>query len=173
VKRLVFAAALAAALGLTVQASVAGQGPLRVVGFARIGSFHVRGGDPAAARQAFGRPARTREIRTRSCDASWPGLLISFYTLAHDRQCLADTPFGFARITRPWITDRGLRRGDTLAKAKRLYPDARRERPSFAGPRGVGLIVKLSQAIGDYGLAAIVVNGRLTTLVISDPQGGE
>jgi hypothetical protein len=34
-------------------------------------------------------------------------------------------------------------------------------------------MIKLSPAIGDYGLAAVAVNGRLTKLVISDPQGGE
>jgi len=37
----------------------------------------------------------------------------------------------------------------------------------------VGLIVKLSQAVGDYGLAGEVVNGRVVALVLSDPQGGE
>jgi hypothetical protein len=103
----------------------------------------------------------------------WSGVHVSFYTLAQDRQCAADTPFGWAEITRPWVTERGLRQGDTLAKARRLYPDARKERPSFAGEHGVGLVIKLSQAIGDYGLAAVAINGRLTKLVISDPQGGE
>ena len=170
-KRLGIVAVLA--LVTVVAAGASTQPPLRVVGFARIGAFQVRGGNPAKARAAFGRPTRTREVRTRSCELSWPGVHVSFYTLAHDRQCLADTPFGWAEVTRPWVTDRGLRKGDTLAKARRLYPDARKGRPSFAGKHGVGLIVKLSQAIGDYGLAAVAVNGRLTTLVISDPQGGE
>ena len=52
-----------------------------------------------------------------------------------------------------------------------LYPRA--VKPHFAGAGAVGLIVKLSQAVGDYGLAAKVVSGRLAALVLSDPQGGE
>jgi hypothetical protein len=103
--------------------------------------------------------------------ADLPGVHISFYTLVHDTQCRPDTPFGSARITRAWVTDRGLRQGDTVAKARRLYPRA--ERPHFAGPNAIGLIVKLSQAVGDYGLAAVVNRGRVTALAISDPQGGE
>jgi hypothetical protein len=69
------------------------------------------------------------------------------------------------------VTDRGLRKGDTVARARKLYPRA--EKPHFAGAGAVGLIVKLSQAVGDYGLAAKVVNGRVVALVLSDPQGGE
>jgi hypothetical protein len=155
------------------QAASAAQPPLRVRGFSQIGTFDVRGGNPAKARKAFGRPLKTKDIRQRSCEVSWVGVQISFYTLVHASQCRPDTPFGSARITRPWATNRGLRQGDTVAKAKRLYPDAAKARPSFAGPHAIGLIVKLSQAIGDYGLAAVVDHGRLKTLVISDPQGGE
>jgi hypothetical protein len=162
-----------AALAVAAPAASAPQAPLRVVGFSQIGAFHVRGGTPARARTAFGAASKTQEIRSRSCRLTWPGLTISFYTLASERQCGPRTPFGEARITRAWITDRGLRRGDTVARARRLYPDARKSRPAFSGPHGVGLIVKLSQAVGDYGLAAVAVGGRLTTLVISDPQGGE
>ncbi len=164
---------LAATLALAAQAGSAAQPPLGVLGFSRIGTFYVRGGDPAQARRAFGRPVKTQEFRSRNCRISWPGLAISFYTLVHAKQCRDDTPFEDAHISRPWVTDRGLRQGDTVAKAKRLYPDASKEQPSFAGLHAVGLIVKLSQAIGDYGLAAVVDHGRLETLVISDPQGGE
>jgi hypothetical protein len=168
-----------ALLGLVVavvgpaQAASAAQPPLRVVGFSRIGAFQVHGGTVARARSSLGRPARTQDIRQRSCEVSWPGLHISFYTLVHDTQCRPDTPFGSARVTRPWVTERGLRQGDTVAKARRLYPAAAGKQPSFAGPHAVGLIVKLSQAVGDYGLAATVDHGRVTALVISDPQGGE
>jgi hypothetical protein len=163
---------VAVVAGVAHAASVA-QPPLRVVGFSRIGAFHVPGGNPAQARKAFGRPLKTNEIRQQSCEMSWSGVQISFYTLVRDTQCRPDTPFGSARVTRPWVTDRGLRQGDTVARARRLYPDAGKRRPSFAGPHAVGLIVRLSEAIGDYGLAAIVDQGRLKTLVISDPQGGE
>jgi hypothetical protein len=170
VKRTALLALLAAVIGLT-QAASAAQPPIRVVGFQRIATFKVHGGTVATAGQMFGRPTKAQDIRGRSCELTWPGVHISFYTLAHDTQCRPDTPFGSARITRAWVTDRGLRQGDTVAKARRLYPRA--ERPHFAGRNAVGLIVKLSQAVGDYGLAALVNRGRVTALVISDPQGGE
>ena len=169
-KGIAFLGLAAAFIGLTQGASAA-PGPIRVVGFQRIGTFQVHGGTVAEARAAFGRPTKSQDIRGRSCELTWPGVQISFYTLSHDTQCRPDTPFGSARITRAWVTDRGLRQGDTVAKARRLYPRA--ERPHFAGPKAVGLTVKLSQAVGDYGLAAVVNRGKLTALVISDPQGGE
>jgi hypothetical protein len=170
VKRIALVGLSVAVLGAAYAASAA-QPPIRVVGFQRIGTFKVHGGTVGLARKAFGRPAKIRDVRSRSCEVTWPGVHISFYTLAHDTQCRADTPFGSAQITRAWVTDRGLRKGDTVAKARRLYPSV--ARPHFAGPHAVGLIVKLSQAVGDYGLAVIVDRGKVTALVISDPQGGE
>ena len=81
-------------------------------------------------------------------------------------QTLSDS----ATITRPWVTDRGLRQGDSLARAKALYPSARKAKPNAAN---IDLVVKFSQAIGPYGLTARVVHGHVTTLDIIDPQGGE
>lgn len=169
-RRCVLLGLVAAAVCLG-QAASAAEPPIRVVGFSQIGMFKVRGGNPAKARAAFGRPASMKNTPNRDCLMGWPGIRISFYTLAHAEQCRPDTPFGNATITGTWVTDRGLRKGDTLAKARRLYPRA--ENPHFAGPGAVGLIVKLSQAVGDYGLAAKVVGGRVAALVLSDPQGGE
>jgi hypothetical protein len=173
VKAGVFVVVLAAAMAVAAGAGSANQPPLRVIGFAQIGTLHVRGSNPAAARVAFGRPSRTVERTERSCEMFWPGLQLSFYTLVHPTQCRPDTPFGGATITRPWVTDRGLRQGDTVEKARKLYPVGSKRKPYFAGTHALGLIVRLSQAIGDYGLAAKVANGRVTALVISDPQGGE
>ena len=159
------------ALVLVGSASAA-QPPLRVVGFSTIGTYRVDGGTLGTARIAFGRPAQMRAPKG-SCQLAWPGLTIGFYTLLHDKQCTPDSAFSDARITRAWVTDRGLRQGDTVARAKALYPAARKARPSFARPGSVGLVVRLSPAIGDYGLAAEVADGRVTALVLSDPQGGE
>ena len=169
-RRCVLLGFVAAAVCLS-QAASAAEPPIRVVGFSQIGTFKVRGGNPAKARAAFGRATSTKNTPNRDCLMGWPGIRISFYTLAHAKQCQPDTPFGIATITGIWVTDRGLRKGDTLAKARKLYPRA--EKPHFAGPSAVGLIVKLSQAVGDYGLAAKVVSGRVVALVLSDPQGGE
>ena len=155
-----------------VGSAAAAQPAIRVVGFSQLGPYKVDGGTLGAARAAFGRPAQMRTPKG-SCQLAWPGLTIGFYTLLHDKQCTPDSAFSDARVTRPWVTDRGLRQGDTVARAHSLYPAARKARPSFARPGSVGLIVRFSPAIGDYGLAAEVANGRVTALVLSDPQGGE
>jgi hypothetical protein len=149
----------------------AGRAPIVVKDFARIGSFQVSGGGPAGARRAFGTPASERETKT-DCTITWPGLQISFYTLAHDRQCRDYSAFGTATITGPWVTDRGLHQGDSVARAKLLYVDARKQGGGNTA-KSLGLIVMLSPAIGDYGLSVEVRNGHVTALVIDDPQGGE
>jgi hypothetical protein len=160
------------AVSLATSASAA-EPPIHVVGFSRIGTFKVHGGNPARATAAFGKPTSMLNTPNRDCVMSWPGISISFYTLAHAKQCQPDTPFGGATITRSWVTDRGLRKGDTVAKARRLYPVGSKLKAHFGGPHSIGLIVRLSQAVGDYGLAAKVLDGRVTALLISDPQGGE
>lgn len=161
-------AAVAAAL-LAAQSATATDTPLLVVGFSKIGDFKVRGGNPRQANGIFGKPARVLETDT-FCEEYWQGLRIGFYTLFEKKQCAPGTPFDSATISRPWVTDRGLRQGDTLAKAKRLYPSARKAKP---GAKKVDLVVRLSQAIGPYGLTARVKSGPVTTLDIIDPQGGE
>lgn len=167
-RRLALAAALAA-LALTALPASAADPPLLVVGFSKIGTFTVSGGTPAAAFRAFGKPTRTHETKS-FCEHSWPGLRISFYTLLDRKQCLPGTPFESATITRNWVTDRGLRKGDPVAKAKALYPSARKAK---AGAANIDLVVRFSQAIGPYGLTGRVSNGRVTALDILDPQGGE
>jgi hypothetical protein len=120
VTRIALLPVLAATLALAAQAASAPQPPLRVLGFSRVGTLHVRGGDPAQARRAFGRPVKTQEFRATNCRISWPGLAISFHTLVHAKECRDDTPFRDAHITRQWVTNHGLRQGDTVAKARKL-----------------------------------------------------
>ena len=145
--------------------------PLPVHGTDSIGAFTVHHGTLGKARAVFGRPTSMNQEKG-GCAVAWPGLRIRFYTLFHDDQCRADSSFESAEITRAWRTERGLWQGDTLARARTLYPKARTVRRAF-GPTALGLAVRFSQAIGDYGLAARTQNGRVTTLVLLDPQGGE
>src|SRR4051795_6930223 len=143
--RLLAIAALAAAL-LAAQSATATQSPLLVVGFSKIGEFKVQGGHPSQANSIFGKPARILETDT-FCEEYWQGLRIGFYTLFEKKQCAPGTPFDSATISRAWVTDRGLHQGDTLAKAKRLYPSARKAKP---GAKNIDLVVRFSQAIGPY-----------------------
>lgn len=162
-------ATLAAALAVAVSAATASEPPLLVVGFSKIGALKVRGATPGLAKKAFGKPVRVRDDRD-SCTYFWPGVEIGFYSLVRDEQCVDGNSFGAATISGPWVTDRGLRKGDSVAKAKRLYPPARKAR---AGASTISLVVRFSQAIGEYGLTAKVSHGRVVTLYIDDPQGGE
>lgn len=166
---LVRVAALVTIAAAVVPAARAAPTPIRVQGLERIGAFKIVGG-PADARRAFGKPTSQRDSGS-DCTLTWPGLEISFYTLRYKRQCRDDAAFGAATITRPWVTDRGLRRGDPVSRAKRLYPDARKAGRNLGA--GVGLIIKYWAAIGNVGLAAEVRDGRVTNLVIDYPLGGE
>lgn len=161
--------AAVAALTVATGAASATSPPILVVGFAKIGAFAVTGGTPTSARAAFGRPTAVKPYKD-SCTLTWPGIEIGFYTLLDKPQCAAGTPFGSATVTRAWVTDRGLRRGDSVVRAKQLYPAARKAKP---GASTINLVVRFSQAIGEYGLRARVSHGRVTTLDIDDPQGGE
>ena len=145
--------------------------PLPVHGTDGIGSFRVHGGTLASARAVFGAPSSMRQEHGGGA-VTWPGLKIRFYTLLHDRQCRTDSSFESAEVSRPWRTDRGLRQGGTVSRARSLYPKARTVRRTF-GPTALGLAVRFSPAIGDYGLAARTLDGKVTTLVLLDPQGGE
>ncbi len=155
----------------STQAATAARSPILVVGFSKIGTFEVDGGNPVLARKAFGAPKKITDV-DQSCLFTWPGVQIDFYTLVYKDQCGARSAFSNATITRPWVTERGLRQGDPVAKAKRLYPQARKAGRNL-GVGGVGLIIKTFAAIGDYGLSAGVKNGRMTSLFIFYPQGGE
>ena len=167
--KIIRSAALLLAATLVGMANAA-TGPTVVKGFARIGTFQVQGGVIASARSAFGTPSGQTQTSS-DCTLRWPGLTISFYTLANDKQCGSHSAFGEAKIAGPWVTDRGLRQGDPVSRAKQLYADARK--PGSSTASSIGLIVKTSPAIGDYGLSAVVAHGRLTALLIEDPQGGE
>lgn len=158
-----------AAIALTALPASAAEPPLLVVAFSKVGGMNIRGATPAKAAAVFGKPAKTTE-HVAFCELNWVGLRMTFYTLFDDKQCAAKTPFDTVTVTRNWITDRGLRKGDSVAKAKALYPAARKAKP---GARNLDLVVRFSQAVGPYGLTARARGGRVVALDIYDPQGGE
>jgi hypothetical protein len=145
-------------------------GPIHVQGHAAIGAYKIQHGSFAGAVRVFGKPLAQKQEKG-GCAVRWRGLQIRFYTLFHDQQCRRDSSFESARVTGAWTADRRLRRGDTLARMRDLYP--RSSKAKVLGLPAYWLARKFSQAIGDYGLAVQVVNGRTGDLVILDPQGGE
>ena len=157
-----------ASLALLWSAAAGAAPTLKVTGLTTIGSFAVNGGDPVSAQAAFGKPAHTSETGS-SCTMTWSVIEIGFYTLLDTAQCGPNSAFDEATVTGAWVTDRGLHRGDTIAKARQLYPKAKKT--SFVA--GLGLVVKFSPAIGDYGMGVRTKEGHVTDLVVFNPQGGE
>jgi hypothetical protein len=159
---------LVSALLVAVPAGAARE-PVLVRGYTQIGSYEVRGGNIEAATAAFGTPTKVTP-HSAFCIVNWPGIRVSFSTVLSDQQCVSKSFFDDALITGPWVTDRGLKQGDTLTRALKLYPKARK---GLVDSYGYGLIVVLSQAVGSYGLGVDVKNGHVTTLVVLFPQGGD
>jgi len=170
VRRLLAAAAVAAVVASG--ASAAG-GPSRVIrGDYRIGDYAVKAdGTLAGAIRAFGRPSASRRSGAY-CHASWRalGVRAEFYNLADANPCLpAKGYFSVASMTgRGWLTASGLRIGDSVADARRLYPHAERHGSSL------WLVARFTQATGRYaGLAARLAGGRVAALVVTYEAGGE
>jgi hypothetical protein len=110
---------------------------IRVVGVDRIGGFRpaVGQGTVAHALRALGAPSGRARIPVGGygdCALRWRsrGLVMSFYSLgipegrAIGGRCYTDLKFAYARISGPWVTDRGLRRGDPVERAFDRYPRA-------------------------------------------------
>ena len=116
-RRCVLLGLVAAAVCLG-QAASAAEPPIRVVGFSQIGAFKVRGGNPAKARAAFGRPTSTRNTPNRDCLMGWPGIRISFYTLAQASSAGRTRPSGSRRSREP---------GSPTAASERATRSPRRE----------------------------------------------
>jgi hypothetical protein len=144
--------------------------PVHVQGHAAIGGYRIKNGSFAGAVKVFGKPLAQRQEKG-GCAVRWRGLQIRFYTLFRTQQCRPDSSFESASVTGAWIAGHGLRRGDTLARVRTLYPHTRKA--TVLGRSAYWLDRSFSQAIGDYGLAVAVRNGRAADLIVLDPQGGE
>jgi hypothetical protein len=147
----------------------------------RIGSYYVNspqnaGRSYAAAVRAFGRPTslRPNAYQTNRCTGSWPslGLTITFETEAPQPCSATKLALSFwagATIrARLWRTDRGLRVGDSLAKLRRLYPDAQVRKTTAVETRWVLVSVPGEVAPVIY-LEARVLHGRV--IVLDVPPG--
>lgn len=160
------ALAVAVLAALVVPVAHGAADPVRVKGIEQIGALRILPSAPADARRVFGKPLSTAKSE-QGCSLRWTGLSIGYYTLLDKNPCV-DGSFESAAVSRDWVTDRGLRRGDTLARAKALYPRWR-----SGGKTSIWLIARNSPAIGVYGLSARIREGRLVTLDLYNPQGGE
>ena len=154
-----------------------------VRGDTKIGAYAVRAdGSLGGAIRAFGRPTTTRHTFGRgTCRAVWTrhGLTIDFYNLGGGDACQPrDGRFSRAFLRGDhWMTTKRLRVGDSVAKLRRLYPDApfRRGEPRLS-PSGYWLLTRRS-VFGDGseypGLLAEVSRRRVVGFQVRFPAGGD
>lgn len=126
-----------------------------------LGGWHVRAHPefPRAVR-ALGAPSHVKNPDIPGCEATWKrlGLRIQFesFGIAHGcREGKAQSAVVKGHRGRvSWRTQLGLRVGDSFAKLKRLYPDARRK------PGARVIVYQDEPAIGDGSIITAVIRQR-------------
>ena len=169
--------ALGAALALATPAVGAGTGTSLVIVTSGPRAQHRIGGylvarDPGrsypAAVKAFGLPSARAPGGAGSCTVRWQGLgLAMTFSSSEPAPCASSRLgrsvwFGATASGVRWRTDRGLAVGDSLARLRRLYPQAYlRARPSPAA----WILVWIRGEVGPtVYLQATLRSGRVTAL---------
>ena len=167
-----------AALALIVVAAAAGTAaadaaaPLRVIqGDRAVGGLRIADATLADARARFGAPTTTRREPPYGCVATWRalGLTLFFLELSDRNPCTVGMALRATVTSRgAWRTSKGLRKGDSIARLRLLYPGAR-HRSGFGPWTGYWLVTRRSCELGGFqpypGLLARVRNGRVSALV--------
>jgi hypothetical protein len=162
---LIAAAALSAVVPPSV-AAAAGR-PFVLTDDRYVGTFHVA---PAAhptlraARRAFGQPSGLSGDRS-TCTGRWGRIeLVGLFTTfggPYATRCDGRLALQVVRVFSPrWRTDRGLRVGQSLARARRLYPRGRMT--DWYGARAYGL--RFRNLFGNRTVTLVAVIGRGTSV---------
>jgi hypothetical protein len=148
----------------------------------RLGSYryyHLNPGPVTSyedAVETFGRPSsRSTENPERSnlCTVRWRrlGLEMGFANAPPDPCRLARLGnaawYGATVYSRRWQTERGLRVGDSVARLRDLYPNARFSENSPPHPPSWGLVWEGTDETAGYSLSANVWDGRVVAIVVS------
>ena len=135
------------------------------------GGIRIARSTPTDVRKLFGAPSTSRATSPQSCVQSWKGarLAVHFFTF-EGKPCSAGVALIVTVTGRTaWRTAVGLRVGDTAARLRTLYPQARL-RTGFAGDSGYWLVTRQVCAEvggGSYpGLLARMQRGRVSALVV-------
>jgi hypothetical protein len=146
--------------------------PYVVQGDTSVGGVRIARADLADARARFGATSAARRDGP-SCIASWRrlGLTLAFLDLSGGNPCRAGILVRATITSRgAWRTGKGLRKGDSVARLRRLYPHASYRR-HIAPWTGYWLVTRRACELGGYepfpGLLARVRNGRVAALVAS------
>ena len=162
-----------AALSLSVVGAAAEPPSIVIRGDYKIGQFPVKGdGTLGGLITAFGEPA-ARAHTSWGCLARWPavGLAVNLYNLGGFDPCSRHGNFHDAVLTgRLWVTAKGLRIGDSLARLQTLFPRAR----AYGAWRW---LVARYYPVGTPGyypwLEAKIVRGHVTAFRVQYPAGGD
>ncbi|HET9507743.1 MAG TPA: hypothetical protein VFO81_07355 [Gaiellaceae bacterium] len=168
--RAVLATVVAAAAAGTAAADAAA--PLRVIqGDRAVGGLRIADATLADARARFGAPTATRREPPYGCVATWRalGLTLLFLELSDRNPCAAGVMLRATVTSRgAWRTSKGLRKGDSIARLRLLYPRAA-HRSGFGPWTGYWLVTRRSCELGGFqpypGLLARVRNGRVAALI--------
>jgi hypothetical protein len=155
------------AVGAVVAGSAVAAAPFTIQADHRVGGLAVGRGTRAQAIARFGLPTSIQP-GTQTCNVTWKplGLRISFLDFAG----IACRDGGAVKLTitnrAHWRTGVGLRVGDSVARAKALYPKAK-----LHAPEGWWLVARKScKETGGQpypGLLARVHAGHVTALVVT------
>ena len=161
------------AAAATASAASAAPAPYVLHGDTSVAGLRIGRADLADARVRFGAPSTTRREQGVACVAAWPriGLTLSFLDLSGGNPCATG---GLIRATvtsrGTWRTSKGLRKGDSVARLRQLYPGARYRRHIHAWT-GYWLVTRRACELGGFepfpGLLARVRDGRVTALVVA------
>ena len=170
--RLAVLLALAAA-ALTASTAPAAVTPYVIQGDRSVGGVRIARADLADARARFGAPSATRRDGPAACIASWRrlGLTLAFLDLSGRNPCRTGILVRATITSRgAWRTGKGLRKGDSVTRLRRLYPQASYRR-HIAPWTGYWLVTRRACELGGYepfpGLLARVRDGRVVALVAS------
>lgn len=164
---------LVLALGALSGTAAAAPDPYVIQGDTTVAGLRIARADLADARARFGAPSTTRRVQGVECLASWRrlGLVLAFLELSGGDPCRAGTLVRATVTERGrWRTARGLRKGDSVARLRQLYPKAR-YRSGFQPWRGWWLVTRRACELGGFepfpGLLARVRDGRVTAIVVA------
>ncbi len=162
---------LLVAAAATAPSASAAPAPYVLQGDTNVGGVRISRADLSDARARFGAPTTTRREQTIACVAHWRriGLTLTFLDLSGRNPCTTGILIRATVTSRgAWRTGKGLRKGDSVARLRRLYPKATYRRHITAWT-GYWLVTRRACELGGYepfpGLLARVRNGRVTALV--------
>ena len=170
--RLAILLALGAA-ALPAASATAALTPYVIQGDRSVGGVRIARADLADARARFGAPTAARREGPAACSASWRrlGLTLTFLDLSGRNPCRAGILVRATITSRgAWRTGKGLRKGDSVTRLRRLYPQASYRR-HIAPWTGYWLVTRRACELGGYepfpGLLARVRGGRVVAIVAS------